>query len=604
VLQGLAAEETMAVVHGSTVATNALLERRGARTALIVTRGFADILEIRRQTRPAIYDLEPRRPPHAVQRELVVEVDERMAPDGTVVRPLSGTDVAAAVDFVRETGAEAAAVCLLYGFRDTAHELHVVGALREAGIEACASHEIFPEHREYERASTTAINAFLRPGVRGYLERLSDAVPGLRVIQSSGGLAPVAQAGSLPVSMVTSGPAGGVLGALAVARAAGFEDVITFDMGGTSTDVSLCPDGQPQHRTASEIDGMAVHHPTIDIVTVGAGGGSIAHLDPAGALRVGPESAGADPGPACYGKGDLPAVSDANAVLGRLRPEQRLAGWLGLDLKRAQTALATLGPAEEAARSVIAVVNANMAGALRRVSLERGFDPAMFTLVAFGGAGPLHACELAAEVGIGRVLIPRHPGVLSALGMVAAPLAVERSLPVTSDLDAALASRLRHDLDDAAGAAGWTSAERAAAHLGWFVDARYRGQGHELRVPLDSPPETAQTAEAAFHAQYERRFGYGDRTRPVEIVNLRARLESPGLAPPLLTRRPGQAPPGHTVIVDGAPASLFNRDALSPGVRIEGPAVVIQDDATTFLPAGWLGEVDMFDNILARPLPQ
>ena len=413
------------LAHGSTVATNALLERRGPRTALVTTEGFRDLLAIRRQERPALYDLEPRRRPHVVARDDVIIVRERIGADGEVVTPLSEDEVARVVAEVRSRGVEAIAICLLFSYLRPGHEARLARALRAAGFAVSASHEALPEHREYERASTTAINVFLQPVVRRYLGGLGERFPGLRVMHSAGGLTDAATAGDRPVAMVASGPAGGVLGALAVARAAGHEHIITFDMGGTSTDVSLCP-GEPRYRSAAEIDGLALHTPMIDIVTVGAGGGSIARLDEGGALAVGPRSAGADPGPACYGRGTLPAVSDANLVLGRLRPDTPLGGAVLPDLARARAALGTLGDPETVAAATIEVANATMARALRRVSLERGYDPAAFTLVAFGGAGPLHACELAAELGVARALVPAHAGVLSAIGIATAPEVIER----------------------------------------------------------------------------------------------------------------------------------------------------------------------------------
>jgi N-methylhydantoinase A len=600
VMAGLSAASPDArVVHGSTVATNALLERKVARTALITTRGFADVLEIRRQVRPAIYDLEPRRRPHVVDRADVIEVQERLGPGGEVILPLTAAEVDRAVAKAKAIGASAFAVCLLYSYANGEHERRLAEALRGAGLDVSASHEVLPEHREYERASTTAVNASLRPVARRYLGRLEERVASLRVIQSSGGLAPVRQAAELPVSLVTSGPAGGVLGALAVARAAGIADVITFDMGGTSTDVALCPAGAPRYRTSMEIDGLAVHTPLIDIATVGAGGGSIARIDAGGALRVGPESTGADPGPACYGRGDTPAVSDANAVLGRLRREQPLAGSLSLDVERARSALATLGDPASVARDIIEVVNANMARALRTVSVERGFDPAAFTLVAFGGAGPLHACELADEVGIGRVLVPRHPGVLSALGMVTAPLVLERSLAAGARPLALLKEQLSSAAFSAAREAAWGEAELAAASAQWLADARYRGQGHELRVQLDDGAFDSAGVGAAFHAAHEQRYGYADSARPVEIVNLRIRLTSPSLvALPGTTARATTSPGGTEVVLDGAPARLFHRTGLAPGKAFPGPAVVVQDDATTFVPPGWRAHVDASSNLL------
>ena len=593
-------------VHGSTVATNALLERRGPRTVLVVTEGFKDLLEIRRQVRPRLYELEPRRRPHVVARGDVIPVRERLGPGGETVVALEEGEVERVVAAAAASGGQVFAVCLLFSFRNPAHERRVAAALRSRGLDVCASHEVLPEYREYERASTTAVNAYLRPGMRQYLARLEAEVPRLRVMHSGGGLAAPAAAAERPVSMVTSGPAGGVLGAVALAGVAGFERIITFDMGGTSTDVALC-EGAPSYRTALEIDGLAVHTPAVDLVTVGAGGGSIARIDAGGALVVGPESAGAEPGPACYGRGDLPTVSDANLVLGRLRPDVPLAGALLLDPARAEAALASLGGSPwEVAAAVVAVVNANMARALRAVSLERGFDPADFTLVAFGGAGPLHACDLAAELDIARVLVPRHPGVLSALGMVTAPESRERSIAVLSTLegdDAGVrlgeaADRLRDEPE---------GGETAAWAESWSADARYVGQAHELRIAV---PEPAPRAIAdAFHAAHERRFGFGAPGRAVEVVALRRRLTA--AAPPFpLDRAEVVAHEARAnaraLVFDGQsrlPAAIFEREALLPGARFAGPAVVTQADATTYLPPGWRATVDAYGSMLLERWP-
>ena len=601
VLEGAGAHTDQRLAHGSTVATNALLERRGPRTILVTTEGFRDLLVIRRQERPALYDLEPRRTPHVVARGDVITVRERVGAGGEVVVPLDDAEIARVVGEARAMEAEAVAICLLFSYLRPEHEARLARALREAGFAVSASHEVLPEHREYERASTTAINAFLQPGVRHYLGGINERFRGLRVMHSAGGLTDAATAGERPVSMVTSGPAGGVLGALAVANAAGHEQVITFDMGGTSTDVSLCP-GEPRYRSATEVDGLAVHTPMVDIVTVGAGGGSIARLDSGGALAVGPQSAGADPGPACYGRGTLPTVSDANLVLGRLRPEAPLGGSVMPDLERARDALATLGAPEEAAAATVEVANATMARALRRVSLERGYDPAGFTLVAFGGAGPLHACELAGELGIGKVLVPRHAGVLSAIGIVTAPEVIERGQGLLLALDetsaevvGATAATLEQQAVADLQAAGGTLTE-----LTWAADARYRGQAHELRVAVgDTAPEAIA---AAFHAAHEREYGFATPDRPVELVALRCRAV--GAAHPLPDASVGSASEGepHPIrLAGGVEAFHAPRTSLAAGSTLDGPAVVTQPDATTFIPAGWRSTVDAAGNIEVTP---
>ncbi len=602
VLEGAGDLTDQRLAHGSTVATNALLERRGPRTVLVTTEGFRDLLVIRRQERPALYDLEPRRTPHVVARGDVITVRERIGAGGEVVTPLDDGEVTRVVEEARALGAEAVAVCLLFAYLRPEHEARLAAALREAGFPVSTSHETLPEHREYERASTTAINAFLQPAARRYLDGIDERFPGLRVMHSAGGLTNAATSGERPVSMVTSGPAGGVLGALAVAKAAGHEQIITFDMGGTSTDVSLCP-GEPRYRSATEVDGLAVHTPMVDIVTVGAGGGSIARLDPGGALAVGPQSAGADPGPACYGRGELPTVSDANLVLGRLRPDAPLGGSVIPDLERARGALASLGDPEASAAAVVEVANATMARALRRVSLERGYDPAGFTLVAFGGAGPLHACELAAELGIGQVLVPRHAGVLSAVGIATAPEVIERGQGLLTTLGPeasntvgetarALEEQAKADLQ----AAGGTLTE-----LAWAADVRYQGQAHELRVSIDLPTPDAITA--GFHAAHEREYGFSTPERPVELVALRCRAQGATRTLPDLavgaTENPGEPQP--ITLAGGVRGVHASRAALGAGSTLDGPAVVTQPDATTFIPGGWQATVDASGNLLVTP---
>ena len=591
------------LAHGSTVATNALLERRGPRTILVTTEGFRDLLVIRRQERPSLYDLEPRRRPHVVARGDVITVRERIGANGETLTALDDGEIARVVERARALEAEAIAICLLFAYLRPEHEARLAAALREAGFAVSASHETLPEHREYERASTTAVNAFLQPAVRRYLGGLAERFPGLRVMHSAGGLTDAATAGARPVAMVASGPAGGVLGALAVAKAAGHERIITFDMGGTSTDVSLCA-GEPRYRSATEIDGLALHTPMVDIVTVGAGGGSIARLDRGGALAVGPQSAGADPGPACYGRGTLPTVSDANLVLGRLRPEAPLGGRLIPDLGRAREALATLGEPEQAAAAVVEVANATMARALRRVSLERGDDPAGFTLVAFGGAGPLHACELAAEIGVSRVLIPQAAGVLSAVGIATAPEAIERSrgflLPLEADaaqpIQAAAAKLEAQAVADLQAAGGTLAA------IDWAADARYRGQAHELRVALERPAPDA-IAEALRRA-HERAYGFADPDRGAELVALRCRATGSGRALPR-TEAPtaGEGAGGrHPVTLSGGVEAMrVPRESLATGETLDGPAVVTQADATTFIPREWRVAVDAAGNLEATP---
>ena len=515
--------------HGTTVATNALLERKGARTAFVATEGFEHLLHLRRQDRAHLYRLEVDHATPLVPLERCVGVRERIGPDG-VITPL-------ALETLPDVDAEAIAVCLLFAFRDPAHERAVVEELRRRRPEAhvVASHEIAPELREYERASTTAVDAYLGPAVARYLRALGAAarnagVPEPLVMRSSGGVASLDEAAAHPALILVSGPAGGVVAAERIAALAGIEDAIAFDMGGTSTDVCLVTGGSAGRAEEREVAGFPVRVPMVDIHTVGAGGGSIAQRDSGGALRVGPGSAGASPGPACYGRGGTePTVTDANLLLGRL-PE-RLPGGLELDRDAASRALGELDPAD-----VVDVVNAEMLRALRVVSVEQGHDPRGFALVAFGGAGPLHACALAEELGSSRVLVPAAAGVLSAIGLVASD---ERR------------DRVRSYVGPLRGAGALP--EDGEASL------RYRGQSFELRVPL------GRDLEERFHRAHEERYGYADRDRVVELVTVRTADVRPG--PPLELR-------------------------ASARRSVTGPELVVLDGATCWVPDGWSGETD------------
>jgi N-methylhydantoinase A len=515
--------------HGTTVATNALLERKGARTAFVATAGFEHLLHLGRQTRAHLYRLCEPNPEPLVPLERCVGVRERIGPDG-VLQPLDLTTLA-------EIDAEAVAVCLLFAFRDPSHERAVVAELRSRlpGAHVVASHEVAPEFREFERASTTAVDAYLGPVASRYLHALADGcaaagLPEPLVMRSSGGVASVREAAGHPSWILVSGPAGGVVGASLVARRAGFDNAVSFDMGGTSTDVCLIAGGSAERSAERRVGGFPVRLPMVDIHTVGAGGGSIARFDAGGALRVGPESAGAIPGPACYGKGGMmPTVTDANLLLGRL--PVLLPGGIELDRGAAESALDGIDPA-----AVVAVVNAEMTRALRVVSIERGHDPRDFALVAFGGAGPLHACALAEELGIGTVLVPETAGVLSALGLVASE---ERRDHVRSYLV---------PLEEA----GELPAEGEA-------DLRYAGQSFELTVPLG--PGLA----AAFHAAHEERYGYADRDRRIELVAVRT-----------------------ADVRSGPPIALPASEPLD----VQGPAVVELAGATCWVPPGWVGVRD------------
>jgi N-methylhydantoinase A len=515
--------------HGTTVATNALLERKGARTALVATQGFEHLLYLRRQTRPNLYRPCEDHPPPLVPLERCVGVRERIGPDG-VITPLE-------LDSLPELDAEAVAVCLLFSFRDPTHEQAVAAEVRRRLPEAhvVASHEVAPEFREYERASTTAADAYLGPIAARYLRALAararDArLPEPLVMRSSGGVASIEEAAAHPSWILVSGPAGGVVGAGMIARLAGFPSAISFDMGGTSTDVCLIANGRAERSTERRVGGLPIRLPTVDLHTVGAGGGSIAWVDAGGALRVGPQSAGANPGPACYGRGGTePTVTDANLLLGRL-PTQ-LPGGIELDRDAAERALAGLDP-----EAIVEVVNAEMLRALRVVSVERGHDPRDFALVAFGGAGPLHACALAEELGISNVLVPDAAGVLSALGLA---LSDERRDHVRSYVQLLSAARELPSRGEA--------------------DLRYRGQSFELTVPL------GDDVAAAFHRAHQERYGYAAPDREIELVAVRTADVTPGPA---------------VTLPAGTPLELA------------GPRVLELPGATCWVPQGWVGVRD------------
>ena len=599
---GVGADGT--VVHGSTVATNAVLERKGARTALVTTAGFRDVLEIARQNRPALYDIEPRKPTPLIERELRLEVDERVGADGTVRRPLSRESLQRLTEEVRQLKPEAAAVCLLFGFLRPSHERSVRAALRRAGVRwVSISSEVLPEHREYERTSTTVVDAYVAPVMGRYIRRLERAAPGqLWIVQSSGGVLRSSEAAAAPVQSVLSGPAAGVVGARAVAAASGFDRIVTLDMGGTSTDVAICP-GEPLRRTDATVGGLPVAIPMTDIHTVGAGGGSIAARDEAGGLRVGPRSAGAQPGPAAYGRGGVePTVTDANVVLGRLVSDATLADEVALDAAAAASAVDRLTPASDqstetrlrAAAGVVAVADAHMERALRVITLERGYDPRDFTLVAFGGAGPLHGCSLAERLEIERVLVPRYPGVLSALGALSGAHVREYATtvlrPATTRSVRALTTAFnrleRNARRDFVGV--------GRPRLRRMLDLRYLGQSYELTVPL--PGRNLPGAVHAFHRRHHERYAHSRPEAAVEIVvaRLLASVEQPPL--PEVQAPVGGRPSSRStpVVIDGAfqPARVFRRTELSVGFRAHGPLLVVQDDATTWAPPGWRLEVD------------
>lgn len=627
-LDGLRAVQAAAgayVAHGSTVATNAILERTGARTALITTQGFRDILAIGRQARPVLYALQPQLPPPLIPRQWCYEVPERLDYTGAVLTPLDLAALDAMLDAIAAQEIEAVAVCLLYSFVNPAHELAIRARMLERGMmqpdQIALSCEVLPEFREYERASTVAIDAYVRPIVSRYLSELETRLPEtlgitpgktpapLLVMKSDGGVVRAATAKRQAAQTALSGPAAGVIGAFHLAQMAGFDQIITLDVGGTSTDVALCP-GAPGRRSTTEIDGLPLHLPVIDIETVGAGGGSLARLDAGGALRVGPASAGANPGPIVYGRGGAGiTVSDANAILGRLDPDHFLGGTMPLRLEPARVALAKLATQmgttlAAAALGIITIANVSIERAVRRVSVERGHDPRAFTLMAFGGAGPLHACEVADRLGIARVLIPRYPGVLCAFGLLVADVVrtYSRTLlqPATVTTLAALQGQIaemtataRQDLTSE----GIAPAQMAIEPL---LDMRYRGQSYELTIPLSD-----QIVDD-FHSAHAARYGRAMPERAVEVVNMRlratGRVAKPAISPqPLIANDGADALIAHKPLILAAgeqTVPLYDRERLRPGAEFAGPALLVQFDTTTFVPDGWHIAVDGYANLI------
>jgi N-methylhydantoinase A len=633
ILQGIAdldAGPETVVVHGATVATNALLERTGARTALVTTEGFGDVLEIGRQTRLDLYALHPTRPLPLVPGRWRLELSERVDCAGHVLQSLDPENTDIVVREILDGGIESVAVCFLFSFLNRDHEQQVRERIITLGGKGAPfvslSSDIVPEYREYERTSTTVINAYVTPLMSRYLTNLEGGLEGrrLRVMQSNGGSISADAARALAARTALSGPAGGVVGAFTLTRQAGFPEAITFDMGGTSTDVSLCP-GRVQETSEGAIAGLPLRLPIIDIHTVGAGGGSIARLDPGGALRVGPESAGSDPGPVCYGRERAQeiTVTDANLVLGRLDADHFLGGRMTLELERTLDAMQRLArrmslPLEAAAWGVVRVANSNMERAIRTISVERGHDPRRFTLVAFGGAGPLHACELAATLRIPRVLVPPHPGVLSAQGMILADVVKDYTQTVMLAAEEAGTEHLEH-LFAPLYERAWADLraeglEEDKIELHPALDMRYVGQSYELTIPLARGLGAGPASHAgAFHAAHRKRFSYASDGEPVEIVNLRlkgiGRTPKPAPAPqPLGNVDPRAAwidykpvhfaDAGHPEAARPIPAAFYERARLEPGTIVVGPAIITQLDTTTVVPPGWAGTVDGWSNLV------
>ena len=615
--------------HGTTVATNALITHRGARVGLITTGGFRDLLEIGRQKRPDLYDLFAEKPQTLVPRELRFELAERMLRTGEIDTPLDEDAVRAAARAMKEAGVEAVAICFLYAFVNPVHEQAARRIVEEEmpGAFICASHEIAPEFREFERLSTATVNAYLGPIMHRYISRLTPRLQDLglpvapHLTQSNGGVVRFEVAAETPVRAVLSGPSTGVVAAQAIGRASGYDDIITFDMGGTSSDVALMAGGETTQTNESIVHGYPIKAPMLDIHTVGAGGGSIAQIDSGGLLKVGPESAGADPGPVCYGRGATePTVTDANIVLQVLNPVEILDGRMKVHRDLAVEAIGKMAEklgmeTMDVAQGIISVVTANMAKAIRVISVQRGHDPRNYALMAFGGAGPLHAVRLAQELGMSSVIIPRNPGILCAMGLLLTDLRADFSTTQLTPLEAG-------NLDTIADAMAKVEAEAGA----WFeheaipadkrmltrrVDMRYDGQNYELSIALPDGPVTAETLDAlkqGFTQAHERMYGFAVPEERILCVTFRA--EAMGLVKKAeLTARPlGEADSSAAIIgkrdvwypETGAftETTLYARDRLLPGNVFEGPAIVEQMDTTTLIPPGVTARVDTIDNLI------
>ena len=602
------------LVHGSTVATNALLERRGADTALVTTKGFEDVLEIGRQTRRVIYDIDVTKAAPLVVPDRRLGVAERVGPSGAVRDALTEGEIDALCAKVLALDVDGVAICLLHSYANPEHEQRIAARLRDVfdGF-VTTSYEVLPEFREYERTSTTVVNAYVGPVMANYLGHLERALPAdsMRIMQSNGGVISIQAAQKHAVQTILSGPAGGAVGGFEIGRRAGYDHAITFDMGGTSTDVSLCP-GELSRTPEASIGDLPIRVPVIDIHTVGAGGGSIAYRDPGGSLRVGPRSAGAKPGPICYGGGGTEiTVTDANLFLGRLAPGHFLGGASTLLIEPVREAMASFAKeiglsAAEVANGVLRVANATMERAIRVISLERGFDPRDFALVCFGGAGGMHAADLARSLAIPRVIVPKAAGILSALGMLLADVVRDYSLtvlrPTDEIADGALASAfatLEARADEDLAGEGF---DKADVVLERTVDMRYVGQGFELAICAEGE------FVSAFHRAHEQRYGYADAARATEVVNVRiratGRTEKPDLSTTPATRDSSDVRDAilgeQAMIVESTQQTvpLYGRERLHDQHRFDGPALVVEYSTTTVVPSDYSCHVDAAGNLI------
>ena len=606
------------VVHGTTVGTNALLERRGARTALVTTRGFEDVLVIGRQARPELYNLNAVKPPPLVPHALRFGLGGRVTSTGEVIEPLHEAELDQLVRRLRKAQVDSVAICLLFSFLDAGFEEQIAEALSVLAVPLSISHQILPEYREFERTSTVTINAYLQPLMGTYLERLATNTGSLRVMQSSGGSISASVAAREPVRTILSGPAGGVVGSLRAARAAGFEKIITFDMGGTSTDVALCGRDGLRMTNEASVAGLPVAVSVMDIHTVGAGGGSIARVDEGGSLRVGPESAGADPGPACYGRSLLPTVTDAHVLLGHFGGAGLLGGDFKLDEARSRKAMNQLASdmskvagrqvtAIEAAQGVLIVANTNMERALRRISVERGFDSREFALLPFGGAGGLHAVELSQALRIPQIIVPNAAGALSAIGVLAADVVKDQSrttmLEIAPGVEKKLDKTFKEMERTAAAALRREGFPLSKQRHERSLALRYKGQSFELEIK-----QTRANLAASFHRAHAERYGYAQKSNTVEIVS--ARVRSIGVVGKLAERKRGAS--GNRGVVRAAKSvdaflngkklkvAVYRRDGLSPGDRLRTPCIVTEYSSTTLIPDGARGHVDNYGNLIIQ----
>jgi N-methylhydantoinase A len=626
---GARADRVASFAHGTTVATNALLEGSGSTPALITTAGFEDLLAIRRQTRPELYDLRAVHPSPLVPERLRRGVRERL--DGSsVLTALSEQEVAAAVTWLGGTGAVCVAICFLHSYRDGTHEEMVEESVRAAfpAMFVSSSHSLLPKIREYERLSTTVVNAYLGPVMDRYLNELATGLAGQGIAarpllnQSSGGVMTFEEAAAAPVRTVLSGPSSGVMAARWTAQRLGVESVLTLDMGGTSTDVARLDHGVPGWSRSREIGGFSVAGRALEIHTIGAGGGSLARIDEGGALQVGPASAGAWPGPALYGRGgDQMTVTDANAILGRLSATELLGGEMKLDLGAAENAAATLAAglgvaAEDAAAAVVSLVNAKMAAALRLVSIARGYDPRDYSLLAYGGAGPLHGAELADELGITEVIVPQHPGLQCALGLLIEDVRVDLERTVLAPLDEAALPLLDRAYAELEGrAADWLDREGVPGQgreVQRWAEVRYRAQNHELVIPVAAPLSVA-AIRAGFEDAHRRERGYAPDGEDIEVVTVVvtgiAAPEGGASVPPYErgAARAGAADaatrPVHFAGLAAVPSRVIDRAVLRPGDHYPGPLVIEELDSTTLVPPGWTLTVAATGDLLLRRIP-